>query len=197
MSFQWIFNNAESISINNRPVVASSTSRDGTVRSTSRGGGVWVFTVKLPDGARWTDYRQNIALAQGLDRTTVSTIQINNNGYNDWLFPNQSGLTTAQMTWTQGSKLVTSTTSYALSPGDIFQISGGKVYRVDKVAGSTANWTYTLNRLVLDVTGSGNVLLRPQDISWSVLCVTFPNWTIFARDQVSWDSPFIFVESMV
>lgn len=30
--------------------------------------------------------------------------------------------------------------------------------------------------------------------SYEVICVSFPQWTIFARDQVSWSGPFIFVE---
>lgn len=30
--------------------------------------------------------------------------------------------------------------------------------------------------------------------TWNVLCVELPKWTIFARDQVSWDGPFVFIE---
>ena len=30
--------------------------------------------------------------------------------------------------------------------------------------------------------------------TYQVICVEFPEWTIFARDQVSWSGPFIFVE---
>jgi len=32
------------------------------------------------------------------------------------------------------------------------------------------------------------------DESYTVLCVSFPQWSIFARNQVSWDGPFVFVE---
>lgn len=32
------------------------------------------------------------------------------------------------------------------------------------------------------------------DESYTVLCVSFPQWRIFARNQVSWDGAFVFVE---
>jgi hypothetical protein len=32
------------------------------------------------------------------------------------------------------------------------------------------------------------------DASYTVLCVEFPEWTIFARDQVSWSGAFVFQE---
>lgn len=30
--------------------------------------------------------------------------------------------------------------------------------------------------------------------TWTVMCVQLPKWTIFARDQVAWDGPFVFIE---
>jgi len=30
------------------------------------------------------------------------------------------------------------------------------------------------------------------DETYTVLCVEFPEWTIFARNQVSWSGPFVF-----
>lgn len=32
------------------------------------------------------------------------------------------------------------------------------------------------------------------DLSYTVRCTEFPEWTIFARNQVSWSGPFVFVE---
>ena len=31
------------------------------------------------------------------------------------------------------------------------------------------------------------------DDTYTVICVSFPQWQIFARDQVGWDGPFVFV----
>jgi hypothetical protein len=124
MSFQWIIDNAESLSINRLKVVASTQSRDGTVRAVSRGAVKRKFEVKLPDGPRWSDLRSNILAAEGLDRDTTATISI----------------------------------PYAKFP-----------------------WYY------------GNSA-PSSDESYTVICVTFPQWTIFARDQVSWSGAFVFVE---
>ena len=30
--------------------------------------------------------------------------------------------------------------------------------------------------------------------TWNVICVQMPKWTIFSRDQVGWDGPFVFIE---
>lgn len=33
-----------------------------------------------------------------------------------------------------------------------------------------------------------------SDDSYTVRCIQFPEWTIFARNQVSWSGPFVFQE---
>jgi hypothetical protein len=124
MSFQWIIDNAEQLSINRKQMVATTTARDGTVRATSRGTQPKRFTVSLPAGIPWTTLRTNIAAAEALDRITTATITI----------------------------------PYAKFP-----------------------WYY------------GNV--QPaQNESYTVRCIQFPEWTIFARNQVSWSGPFVFLE---
>jgi hypothetical protein len=124
MSFQWIFDNAESLSINRLKTVASTQARDGTVRAVTRGTPTKTFEVKLPDGPRWSDLRTDIAAAEALDRITPASIQI----------------------------------KYSLFP-----------------------WYY------------GNVAPGSND-TYNVICVSFPQWEIFARDQVRWSGPFVFVE---
>lgn len=124
MSFQWIFDNAESLSINRLQTVASTQTRNGTVRAVSRGTPTKVFEVKLPDGIKWSTIRTDIAAAEALDRVTAANIQIKFN-----LFP----------------------------------------------------WYY------------GNVNPGTNE-AYNVICIDFPQWTIFARDQVSWSGPFRFVE---
>jgi hypothetical protein len=74
MSFQWIVDSAETISINRKKMVAQTTARDGTVRAVSRGALPKRFEVKLPDGIPWTTLRTNIAAAEVLDRITTAVI---------------------------------------------------------------------------------------------------------------------------
>jgi hypothetical protein len=76
MSFQWIIDNAETLSINRKRMVASTRARDGSVRVVSRGTQPKTFTVKFPDGVLWTSLRTNIAAAESLDRITTATISI-------------------------------------------------------------------------------------------------------------------------
>lgn len=125
MSFQWIINTAESLSINRLQTTALTTSRDGTVRVVGRGTPPKRFTVKLPDGLPWNSYRSSIVAAEALDRITTATITI----------------------------------PYAKFP-----------------------WYY-------------NNTAPASDDSYTVRCVEFPEWTIFARNQVSWSGSFVFVEA--
>ena len=124
MSFQWIFNRAESLSIDRRKTTSLTTSRDGTVRTVSRGTPPKTLRVKLPDGIPWDLIRTDIAAAEALDRVSTASITI----------------------------------PYALFP-----------------------WYY----------GSTQ---PASDEGYTVRCVEFPTWTIFARNQVSWSGDFVFTE---
>jgi len=204
MSFQWIFDNAESISINSRGVTASTTSRDGTVRATSRGGQVWRFEVKLPDGPKWSEYRSEIAGAEALDRFTTSTISLSDSGYTNWLLAYQGdAANTAAITadWTTGNTITLTggqaTSGYNFRAGDVIQLgTGGSCYTVSADVVYTNN-TVTLNRPILDAPGTGVTLRVAEDCVWTVICTQFPDWNIFARDQISWSGPFVFYESLV
>lgn len=126
MAFQWIFDKAETIAVDVRAQVGQTITRNQTVRAVSRGNAIRRFTVKLPDGMRWSDVATYIADIDAANRFTKETIKIDNAGYNSWMHN-----------------------------GDI------------------------------------------DDTEYTVLCVSMPNWTIFARDQVSWDGPFVFYEAQV
>lgn len=123
MSFQWIVDRAESLSINRKKQVATTTARDGSVRAVSRGTLPKLFEIRVPDGIRWQDLRANIVAAEALDRISTATISI----------------------------------PFAKFP-----------------------WYYN------NVPGF--------DETYVVRCVTFPEWNIFARNQVGWSGPFVFVE---
>jgi type VI protein secretion system component Hcp len=76
MSFQWIIDKAETLSINNRRMVATTTARDGSVRAVSRGTQPKLITVSLPDGLLWSVIKSDIAAAEALDRISTATISI-------------------------------------------------------------------------------------------------------------------------
>lgn len=123
-AFQWIIDRAESISINRKQMVSTTTARDGGIRSVTRGTQPKRFTVKLPDGMRWSDIRAFVEATEAKDRITSDTISISADGQS-WFYE-----------------------AYSFS--------------------------------------------RP---TYTVRILSFPEWTLFARDQVSWSGPFVFVES--
>ena len=123
MSFQWIFDNAETLSINRKKIVGQTVARDGTVRSVVRGPQPRRFDVKVPDGLPWSDFKSSIEAAEALDRYTTDSITI----------------------------------PYAKFP-----------------------WFYN------------NV--NSGIITCTVICVQFPEWTIFSYNQVGWSGSFIFQE---
>jgi hypothetical protein len=200
--FQIVFDKAEAISINKRGVVGQTMSRDRTVRAVSRGGQVWQFEVALPNGLNWTEMRPYIEAMEAADRFTNTQVQINNSGYNSWFTAyrgNSANYTGFVATATQGSNTLTLTTSpttasgYKFRAGDMIQLGTGRVYSVVSDVAWDSN-TVTLNRAVIDTTGSYTLAVGPN-VTWTVICTQFPQWTISSRDQVSWSGAFSFVEA--
>lgn len=204
MSFQWIIDNAEAISIERQEIVGQSITRNQTVRTTSRGAGVWKFSVKLPDGMAWTDVRGNISKAEALGKVTPGTISLSTSGQS-WLYQyqgnsaNSTGFYASIQTGDNQITLTTSpttTSGFKFKAGDFIQLgSNGRVYTVAADVPYNSN-TVTLNRAVIDNTASVNLRVG-ANCSWTVQCVDFPTFTLFARDQVSWSGPFVFYEKMV
>lgn len=201
-AFQYIFDNAESISFNRRATTAQTISRSNTVRTVSRGGQIWRFEVTLPNGMRWSDIRSHIEAIEHADRYTVGNVQINNSGYNSWLTGYQGSATTtsgfyAQVTTGYANAVITSSptiaSGYRFRAGDIVQVgTTGNVYSITNDVAYNAS-AVTFNRPVLDTTGNVTLTVGP-DVTWQVVCTEMPSWTIFARDQVSWSGAFVFYE---
>ncbi len=76
MSFQYVINNATSLSINRLDTTASTQARDGTVKAVSRGTPKKLFTVRLPDGPKWADEKSSIEGLETLGKSTTGTITI-------------------------------------------------------------------------------------------------------------------------
>lgn len=205
MSFQWIIDRAESISIDRQDIVGQTITRNQTVRAVSRGAGVWKFTVKVPDGISWTELRPYISPTEKLGRTTVAPIVINAAGHT-WISQyqgNSINSTGFVATITKGSATITLTTSpttasgYKFRAGDFIQLgTTGRVYTVAADVAFNSN-TVTLHRAVIENSASGVALSVGVNCTWNVICTDFPQWQLFARDQVSWTGPFVFYESMV
>jgi hypothetical protein len=203
MSFQWIIDYAETISVERKQVTATSTSRSGVVRTVSRGAAPWRFEVKLPDGMLWTNIRNYISKAEALDRHTAANIQFNTTGM-EWFVKyqgNSANYTGFYCTYVQGNNYLTLTTSpttssgYKFKAGDLIQLpASGKVYTVAADVAYNSNTVY-LHRPILETTrvSPGQINVGPNCV-FNVVCSQFPSWTIMARDQVSWSGAFVFSE---
>ena len=203
-AFQVVVDRAQSISINRRAVVSQTISRDQTVRAVSRGGQVWRFDIQLPDGIPWQTLRSHIEAIENADRYTSGNISLNTSGTLDWFMKYQgNSVSTSGFvgTVTQGNVTLTLTSNpttssgYKFRAGDLIQLgTGGKVYSVASDVAYDSN-TVTLNRPVIDSSGSKTLVVGPN-VVFKVICTNIPNWTIFQRDQVSWDGSFTFYEDL-
>lgn len=198
-AFQTVFDHAAQISISKRKNVAQTKARDGTVRSTSLGGQAWQFTVVPPSGPRWTAYRPLIEQMEALDRVTAGTVQISNpklswlNGYQG----NLTNIANVTVSYTSGNTLTITSgatlgSGYRFRSGDFIQLGDASVYTVVNDVAYNDN-TITVHRPIREAAGSYTLKIG-QNVVWNVICTSFPNWTIFSRDQVQWDGPFIFQE---
>lgn len=202
--FQWIVDNAIDLSVNRRAVVAQTVARDQTVRSTSRGGQVWRFTINPSQGILWTTARPYIESLDKADKFTASLINFSNNSGLSYLFGYQgnatslAGMTT---TYTQGSDTITISggtcpSGSILKAGDLLQFAGSqRVYSV--VSNVAYNGTSVqLNRPVLEVSSSG-ALTVGASCNFNIICTQFPDWTINPDDRcVKWNGPFVFFEEL-
>ena len=199
--FQWVIDNAESVAMDRLKTVAQSTARDGTVRTVARTGQPWRMTVRLPDGPRWTDYRQHISKIEAQDRVTVGTVGFTDTGH-DWLIQYQGdcdNYNAIQATWGVGNTITLTsgqaTSGYTFRAGDIIQLGDqGSVYTVAEDVFASDN-TVTLHRPLIDDPGTA-ILKVAEHCRWRMICTQFPSWTIFARDQVSWSGAFVFTEDV-
>lgn len=200
-AYQTVIDNCSSLSINRRKRISQTVSRDGTIKTTSLGGQIWEFRVRLPDGPSYETYRPLIERMEALDRVTAGTIQINSSGH-AYISGYQGDLSTLAgitVSYTSGNTVTITggatgltTGQYRFKSGDYIQLGSGRVYTVvDDV--DHDDTVITLHRPVRESAGSYTLTVGPA-VTWTVICTEFPNWTIFSRNQVGWDGDFVFAE---
>lgn len=84
MSFQWIFDTAETISLDPLEVVGQTETRNLTIRAVSRGPTVRKYIVTMPRALQWSVVQTDIAAYVALDRFTVETITFDQS-YMSWM----------------------------------------------------------------------------------------------------------------
>lgn len=200
-AFQYVIDNATSISVNRRKKVSQTVSRDGTVKTLSLGGQLWEFQVTPPSGPKWADWRGIVEELEAADRVTVGQIQFNASGQS-WIAGYQGNVAdvdAVQVSYTSGNTVEISagaaTSGFNFKAGDLIQLgTSGSVYSVvSNVAFNST--TVTLNRPVRETAGTYTLNIGP-DCVFNVICVEFPNWTLTPGQLISWDGNFVFAESI-
>jgi len=193
MSFQWIIDNAQDVQINKRGVVASTMARDQTVRAVSRGGIIWRFTVTPATGLCYNNagIRSYIETIDNQDRYTPFTANFSHLN----LFPYQDTTPPTTITVTQGSATATINSGTLIS-GDVIQLTGsGAGQRVYSVYGNNSGTSVTLNRPVLEASGTYSIVTG-NSVQFRLICTQLPDYKINPGNIITWDKPFIFVEAL-
>jgi len=200
-AFQWIVDSATALSIDGRGTVAQTITRENVIRTVSRGGRVWKFTVTPSPGETYADARPYLAKLDQMDRITTADINFSQTGFeviNKYLGSGTGGFTIAGISGTTCTVTAGALSgSYVARAGDWLQIgAAGSVYQVvqDPATGNGA--TVTLNRPIDEAVGSYTGLFGPN-VNWSVLCVQRPTWTLVPAGRnmlVNWSGDFVFYE---
>lgn len=207
MSFQSIIDNAANIVINRRPVIAQTITRSGISRAVSRGNNLWKFEVTLPDGPRWQDYRGIVSAAEAKDMLNQETVNFSNPGL-DYLFGyqgDQTGFatTTVEVNYQFRDRLIIvnnanePASGFVFKAGDLIQLAGGRTYTVasNVPAGSGgAGDTILLHRPIVDEIEGNYSITVGAGCQFTLKCISYPEFSIFERNQIAWSGPFIFQE---
>jgi hypothetical protein len=204
-AFQWIINSAAGMSIDGRGTVAQTATRENVVRSVSRGGRVWRFTVTPSPGKTYTESRPYLAKLDQMDRLVTADITLNNPGFEQLNGYQGGGTGPFSVVVGSGTGVVTVTITantlgageYVCRAGDWLQIgTSGSVYQVVEDPSTGNGATVTLNRPVDEAAGTYTGFFG-ANVTWTVICVERPTWSLVpagANMLVQWSGEFVFFE---
>ena len=212
MSFQWVIDNAENISMTKRPVISQTVSRDQVIRTVSRGGAVWKFAVKMPPVMVWNNNARGYL--ESIDTKAMlqsQTINMSKTGY-DWMVKYRGDATsTTTMTWKYNAAQAASNTykfelgnmpgsvgAVLFRAGDLIQPTGSKyVYSTVSAStkGSAATQLIEVHRSILDTPSDTAVTFKVGPaVSWTVICTKMPTWTFVEKELIEFNGDFEFQE---
>lgn len=202
-AFQWIIESATALSIDGRGVVAATATRENVIRTVSRGGRVWKFTVSPSPGKTYVESRPYLARLDQMDRITIADINFDHVGFENIIGYLGAGVVASGFTITNISGTTCTITAGSLPSGSVcrggdwLQIgTTGSVYQVvtDPAVGNGV--TVTLNRPIDEAAGTYTGLFG-ANVTWSVLCVERPTWSLVPAGVnmlVNWSGDFVFYE---
>ena len=214
MSFQTIFENQQSMTVNNRRTVGQQVSRSGQVRVAQYLTSVpWVFTVVPHNYLPYSTSRDIIQTIDNLDRQLPETITFSSVNL-AWFTDYQGDLTTAQVAnltldsvpvansqeISVGGLPTVPSTRYVFKAGDFLQL-GNYTYKVteDVQRGSGTTITVTLHRPIIGTVSTGLLAGVGTACEFTVLAEKCPTYTLTPAPGgafVNWDDAFVFREDI-
>jgi hypothetical protein len=214
MSFQTIFENQQSMTVNTRRTVGQQVSRSGQVRVAQYLTSVpWVFTVTPHNYLSYATSRQIIQTIDNLDRQLPETITFSSANL-AWFTDYQGELTTAQVnaltlasvppansqTISVGNLPSIASTKIVFKAGDFLQI-GNYTYKVtqDVLRGVNTTVSVSLHRPVIGTPTVGTLAGVGNACEFTVLAERCPTYTLTPAPGgafVNWDEAFVFREDI-
>lgn len=201
MSIQYLINNASEISYNIQPIVASTVTRSGITRTISRNNSAWRFTVTLPTGPNFGDYREALTDFQLQGQTTSVAVNFQNAGIFDYLGDVSAGtdVTSAEHNPTLlNNQIYISTVveagKYVVRKGDVFSYAGYLYMAENDVLGAG---TVNAHRPLIDVdyTTTSTDTMRFRNPTVTVRVIEMPSFTVFGgNQQIQWSGPMVLQE---
>lgn len=195
MSFQTIFENQESMTVNNRRMVGQQVARSGYLTVAQYLTAVpWVFTVTPNNYLYYPTARAIIQAIDNKDRQLPETIVFNSTQLS-WFTQKLGTATTATLngTPTPNTQTLALTSNGTFKAGDFIMV-GGYTY---KVTADSAGASVSIHRPLIGSPVSGATVSIGNACTFNVVAEVCPTYTLTPMTNgafVNWDQPFVFRE---
>ncbi len=212
---QTIVDNCTSITIERRKVTGYTVSRSGLVKVSSIASNVpWQMVIEMHNGLQYSTNRDVLEELDKIDRVQASTINVGSTNTNiAYVTRYQGDLSNAQINTItiananvlnvtmNVSSVAASSSSYVFRKGDYWMPTGAYKYpytvTADVTRGSGSTITVPINRPFIDQSGYTEVgagIKVGKDVTWNMLLIKKPSYTVVPYDRIAWDSAFELVE---
>lgn len=195
MSFQTIFENQESMTVNNRRMVGQQVARSGYLTVAQYLTAVpWVFTVTPNNFLYYPTARAIIQAIDNKDRQLPEVITFNSSLLS-WFTQRLGTATTATLngTPTPNTQTLALTSNGTFKAGDFIMV-GGYTY---KITADSAGSSVGIHRPLIGAPVSGATVSIGNACTFNVVAEVCPTYTLTPMTNgafVNWDQPFVFRE---
>jgi hypothetical protein len=195
MSFQTIFENQESMTVQNRRTVGQQVTRSGQMTVAEYLTAVpWVFTIKPHNYLYYPNVRNVIQAIDNKDRQLPETIVFSSANLS-WFVKMQGNATVATLngTPTANTQTLNLTSNGSFKAGDFIMISGSTYKITEDSSGSVVK----IHRPLIGTPTSGTTVYMGTQCTFTVVAESCPTYTLIPMTSgafVSWDNAFVFRE---